>query len=248
LKKQFVFFILIILLGSFGYAYYSSSSINYLSKQQADTLYCPIGNCSGGNNTYDYNVSGVAYMNRSNSGSFEADSINTTGTEQLSLYDDIITSNSGIVQLANEVTQLFAPTVQGYLESIITKGTIEPQTNKGHYYLATSSGFDIGLINGTEGTGITDRGLNFFLLDDSGTGWTNILRMTSDGNMDMVDGGDFTTHQLNMNEGIINFTTVPAPTTACVATLNPTAGNLDSTSYRYVITYYTADGETTASA
>ena len=48
-------------------------------------------------------------------------------------------SSSGSIILEDNI-QLFAPTSEGYFGNIITKGTIEAQTEDGHFSLATADG------------------------------------------------------------------------------------------------------------
>ena len=151
----------------------------------------------GGLGMDDNDIMNVTNINVS--GSVNASEINAeeiyvgTGLDFLHFYDDTINSSTGIIEFERDVIQLFAPTVQGYFEELITRGgSVEAQTDKGHYYLSTSDGFDIAMINASRTT-LFDSILNFFLLDDDGSGWVNPLRLFSNGNINMTDGGDFST-------------------------------------------------------
>ena len=166
---------------------YWNSTFATFNETHADTLYAPLGSAG---NPFDQvlNTTDNVYFNIINSSM-----LRTNGSDYLTIYDDTINSSSGILQLETEVVQLFAPNAQGYFESIITLGAIEAQTAEGHFNLGTSGGFDIALINGSYETGITDRYMDFNVLDDSGSGWANVMRLYANGSVNMLDGGNLET-------------------------------------------------------
>jgi len=116
----------------------------------------------------------------------------TTGDDNMTITEDYINSSTGLVQLDDYIIQFFAPTAEGYFKNIIS-GPIEADTANGQFWVGTADGFDIALINGSYVTGITDRYMDFDVLDNSGTGWATVLRLYSNGNVTMIDGGNFYT-------------------------------------------------------
>jgi hypothetical protein len=118
----------------YGYA------LNASNTNVANLSYVPYTGANGNVNLGNYNVSSWA-------GIFNE--IRTVGTDNLSIYEDRINSSSGIVWFEDGVTQLYAPTAQGYFNTIMSNGPIESDTAGGQFNLGTWDGFDIALINGS---------------------------------------------------------------------------------------------------
>lgn len=192
--KKILFLLLILIIP----ICYSSTYLDYLTCSGLSIGMCPnaifetanITNLNAINTTVtNYNVTGnftgdVLYVNEIYVG---------TDSDYLHFYEDTINSSTGIIMFDDDVVQLFAPTTQIYVDEVITRGgSVEAQTDLGHYYLSTTDGFDIALINASRTT-LLDSELNFFLLDDDGSGWSNPLRLYANGNISMPDGGDFST-------------------------------------------------------